>query len=162
MQEKIGRKDFAHDIRDYKQSTQFKKAMKLEHEKDREYRKKSKKRGKEDERGEAFDERRVAANLLSGAEMATDQEERRWRDMFAMALVQAAQLVEQTELLRKAMEEHSGSEKTSQRIEEALHSIMTAQDEVESLSKTLKKAISAVGLKSRKSSGDSTETEGMI
>lgn len=147
---KIGRKDLSDDVREYQQSALFKKAVKLE-----------KKRDKDGERGNAFDERRVAAKLLSGAENAVYQEERRWGDMFAMALAQMVQLVKQTELLRKTIEAHGDSEQTNRSIEEALHSILTAQDEVESLSRTLKKAVSAAGLRSRRANVlDSEETDG--
>lgn len=147
---KIERKDLAHDIKEYRQSGTFKKAMKLEagREKELKRRDSKQKRKKGKDRGEGTEERQVAAHLLSGAELAT-QEERKWRDMFALALTHAAQLVEQTELLRKAIEDHKNPQTSSKRIEEALTTIETAQDEVESLSKTLKKAISEAGLKSR-------------
>lgn len=159
---KIGRKDLANEVKEYKESAVFKKARKL----GTEWEKERGKKGKDGERGNAFDERRVAAKLLSGAEYAASQEERQWRDMFAMALTQTAQLVEQTELLRKTIEAHGDSEQTSRRVEEALRSILKAQDEVESLSTTLKKAVSEAGLRSRRHSEenilDSEETDGKM
>lgn len=162
---KIGRKDLANDIKEYKQSAEFKKATKLESEREKDNKRKYKnvKRGKDCERGDAFDERCVAAKLLTGAEDSTNQEERRWRDLFTMALTHTAQLVEQTELLRKAIEEHDDSEQTNRSIEEALQAILTAQDEVESLSKTLKKAVAEACLRraSEENIPDSAEPEGI-
>ena len=136
---KIGRKDLAQDIKDYKQSAAFKKATKLEND--------SKRRNK-DSKVSALDERWVATKLIAGgADNTANQEERSWSDLFAMALTQTAQLMEQAGQLRRAMEAPSNSEQTKRRIEEALHSILAARDEVESLSKTLKRAVSAAGLK---------------
>lgn len=160
---KIGRRDLANDIKEYKQSSVFKKATKLEAEREKESKRKwekenktkSKKKGKDGKdssMSRALEERCAAAHLLLGVETASTHEEKRWRDMFAMALTHTAQLVEQTALLRKAIQEHDNTDQTNRRIQEALVTIETAQDEVESLSKTLKKAISAAGLKSTRAS----------
>ncbi len=153
---KIGRKDLAHDIKDYKQTNIYKRAVKLENEREKEVKKKFKKMGKEsNKRGEAVHERHVAAKLLSGVDTSTTQTERKWRDMFSIALTQTAQLVDQTEQLRKTIKlamEQKDEDLNDQKIQEALNSILDAQDEVESLSRNLRKAVSAAGLKSRKSS----------
>ena len=148
---KISRKDLAHDIKEYKHSSAYKKAVKLEQEREKEQKRKAKKKGGKDEgHGEASEEREEAARLLSHT--AKSQEERQWMDMFAMALTHTAQLVEQMKLLRKAIQSRGNAEHTHRRVEDAVQSIETAQDEVETLSKTLKKAISAAGLKSRRAS----------
>lgn len=157
---KIGRKDLANDIEEYKQSAEFKKAVKLEDSK------RKSKRGKDYEKRGVFAKRCVAAKLLTGAENCANEEEgRRWRDMFSMALNQTAQLVEQAELLRRAIEAHDDSKQANRSMEEALHAILTAKDELESLSKTLKTAVAAAGLKLRGDSGenilDPTEPEGI-
>lgn len=168
---KISRKDLAQDIKEYKQSALFKKAMKLESEREKENKKrlkKMKKDGSSDGSGEgkrdmSADGRQVAVKLLSGVENASSQEERQWRDMFAMALMQTAQLVEQTQLLHKTIESHDNcDDQTSRRVEEALKAILTAQEEVESLSITLKKAVTAAGLRSSRHSEEDLLSEGNI
>lgn len=159
--ENIERKDFAPYIREYKQGSAYRRALKLEQERKREEKRQAKKnkkgginnKGSKKKEEGVGEERVAAAKLLMGVEHAATEEERRWRDLFAMALTQTAQLVEQTEILRKALATNRDQEDSrKERIEEALTSIMTAQDEVKSFSHSLKKAISAAGLKSRRSS----------
>ena len=82
-----------------------------------------------------------AARPLPGAE------ESKWRDMFSMALSQTTQLMEQTELLKKEIPKHDGSDQARKIIEEVLHSIEIAQYEVERLSISI---VRAAGLKSRR------------
>lgn len=132
----INRIDLIEGISEYKQSGVYKTAMLMRE-------KTTKKRGKDGKRGAALDERHVAAKLLTGAKMAANQEERRWGDMFAVALTHTAQVAEQTELLRQSLE---APEQTNWRTEEALRSILTAQDRVESLSKILKRAVEVLRL----------------
>lgn len=146
---KIGRKDLAQDIKDYKQSAAFKKATKLEND--------SKKRNK-DSKVSVLE----ATKLVSGgANLTVDPKERSWSDLFAKALTQTAQLMEQAGQLRRALEAPSNSEQTKRRIEEALHSILAAKEEVDSLSKTLKRSVSAAGLKAGEENiPDSAEAEG--
>lgn len=144
----------------------FKKAVKLEAERERENRKKQKSKKKNKSSGEkGVEERHVAAKLLSDVKVETPPVERRWRDMFAVAFTQTAQLVEQMKLLHNTIEEYDEEEESYRRIEDALTSLVIAQDEVETLSRTLKKAISAAGLKSRHQSQenlleDSLDSEG--
>ncbi len=142
----------------------YKKAVKFENEREKENKKNVKKKNKGGS-VKGVEERRVAAKLLSDVAEGMPPTERRWRDMFAVAFTQTAQLVEQMNLLRKAVEEHDKEEETHGRIEDTIMSLVTAQDEVDMLSKTLKKAISAAGLKSRRQSqenllDESPETEG--
>ena len=150
---KIDRKDLSKDIKEYKHSSAFKKATKLEAKRKRECRKRENKlklKDKDASRGEASKERRAAARLLSGTETAATEKERKWRDMFAMVLTLAAELVEQkAELIRQLQEKHDNSDRASKKIEEALHSMETAQEEVERLSTTLKKTSSEAGLNLR-------------
>ena len=134
----IGRKDMSHDIKEYKHSRAFKKATKLEAKRERESR-----RREGATQGEASEERHVA-------EIAATEKERKWRETFAMALTSATELVEQkAEQIRQLQEKHDNSDQASKRIEEALHSMETAQEEVERLSTTLKKTSSKAGLNLR-------------
>ena len=128
----------SHDIKEYKHSRAFKKATKLEAKRERESR-----RREGATQGEASEERHVA-------EIAATEKERKWRETFAMALTSATELVEQkAEQIRQLQEKHDNSDQASKRIEEALHSMETAQEEVERLSTTLKKTSSKAGLNLR-------------
>ena len=63
--------------------------------------------------------------------------------MFALALTQTAQLIEQAKLLCKTIESHdSCDDQTRRRIDEAIIAILATRDEMESLCMTLKRAIS--------------------
>lgn len=135
---KLGRKDLAADIKEYKQSAAYKKAVRGESERERESRKGSRKKAKEGKRWGASEVK----------------ERGRWREMFAKALTHTAQMVEQAELLRKAIKD----QESDWRIEQALQSILTAQGEVESLSRTLQEAIAAAG--TRISQEETAESEG--
>ena len=129
-----------HFLPQYKQSSIYKQAVKLETEREKENKKKMKKNKAGGEKGAK--ERHGQTNI------DTPPVERRWREMFAVALTQTKELVEQMNLLHKTIEEYDKEEEKHRRIEDALSSLVTAQDEVDTLSKTLKKAISAAGLES--------------
>ena len=120
---RIGRSDLSHVVKEYKESSAFKKVT--------------------------TEKRRMAINSIDFEEglivVVATEEERRWRDMFAMAVTQSEQLVEQMVLLRKAIQQHN-IDQSRTRIEDTLDSIETAQNEMKHLTSSLQKAISTAGL----------------
>lgn len=148
---KIGRKDLANLVKEYKKSNIYKQAQKKVMEKEAEEKRQRKKKIKAG-RGEGSSERHTAAELLRKVPRSIAPEERRCRDMFSIALTHIAQLIEQTTHLGEAIKRAMNEAEDNSRMDEALISIAEAQEGVENLSKSLKKAISATGLKQRKCS----------
>ena len=121
---KIGRKDLAQDIKDYKQTSTFKKAAKLESEREK---KNYKKKTKTLEKSDVQSERYQNVTLHSEVEMNSASEEIKWKEVFPKILSQTAQLEEPIQQLQSAiklaMEGMASERKSEKKIEDALDTI---------------------------------------
>lgn len=130
----IGRRDLVQDVMEYKQSAVYKNTMEKEQS---EKRLAANLRSQRKTSIVAVKELGTATKPIPMAENIITKKERRWRYMFTAALTHTEQIEKLTELLHKDVT-HSDS---SWRVEEILHLIQAAQEEAESLSKTLTRAI---------------------
>lgn len=154
----IEREDLVQDILEYKQSAVYKKAMEEEMSRRRVETKPLSvpeihlnRRWRfthiqERVRRNISNEQGVATELLPGADNITNKEKKRWH-RFAMVLTHTTQLKEQMEdILRDDLLHEDWMDSQHTRVTEALHLIRIAQGDMESLSMTLKRASSFLGL----------------
>jgi len=139
------RYDLANEVKNYSSSSIFKKARKEKEKDERQQRKGG--------RGRNTD---ISNETKELAEIKQHADPRRMlKDSFTVTLTQASLLLKQVELLRKAIAHAS----TKEEAEAAFHIVMKAEETADKLGRTLRKALSAAGLKSGSGSSSSEELD---
>ena len=139
------RYDLANEVKNYSRSSIFKKARK-EKEKDE-------RRQRKGGRGRSTDISNETKELIEIKQHADPR--KMLKDSFTVTLTQASLLLKQVELLRGAILHTS----TKEEAEAAFHIVMKAEETADKLGRTLRKALSAAGLKSGNGSSSSEELD---
>ena len=141
--------DLANEVKNYSHSSIFKKARK-EKEKEKEKDERWQRKGG---RGRSTDISNETKELIEIKQHADTW--KMLKDSFTVTLTQASLLLKQVELLRKAIAHAS----TKEEAEAAFDIVMDAEEKADKLGWTLRKALSAAGLKSGNGSSSSEELD---
>ena len=143
--EQNNRYDLSGMVKDYCRSALLKKVQKEKA--------KDEKRQRKGGRGRSTDISKLSKELIEIKEHADPQ--MMLKESFTVTLTQASLLLKQVELLRIAIAHAS----TKEEAEKAFHIVMQAEETADKLGRTLRKALSAAGLKSGNASSSSEELD---